>query len=156
MQNGNPRVRLRTCLRLKSSNVRAASHSYEDYRRYPSTCFLRLPEQMVHTSRAHGRSSSRFVVTTVHGAKNREFDNVCVLWSYQIPPDPELQRRLLYNAITRAKVNCVIFDTRRKDIVMNDPVVTLLGSPKPVFESKPKARKGSHQSRTKTNAKRKK
>jgi len=122
----------------------------------PKHLLSSLAEQMVHTSRAHGRSSSRFVVTTVHGAKNREFDNVCVLWSYQIPPDPELQRRLLYNAITRAKVNCVIFDTRRKDIVMNDPVVTLLGSPKPVFDSKPKARKGSHQSRTKTNAKRKK
>jgi hypothetical protein len=40
---------------------------------------------------------------TIHQAKNREFDNVLVLWPVQVPSDPESQRRLLYNALTRAK-----------------------------------------------------
>jgi UvrD-like helicase family protein len=40
---------------------------------------------------------------TIHQAKNREFDNVLVLWPVQVPSDPEAQRRLLYNALTRAK-----------------------------------------------------
>ena len=122
----------------------------------PKHLLSSFAEQVVHASRAHSRSSARFVVTTVHGAKNREFDNVFVLWSYQIPPDPELQRRLLYNAITRAKVNCIVFDTRKKDIALNDPVVTLLGSPKPVFENKPKPRESSRKSGNKPIARQKK
>jgi AAA domain/UvrD-like helicase C-terminal domain len=108
--------------------------------RIPKHLIASISGQMVHMSRAHSKSSARFVVTTVHGAKNREFDNVCIIWSYRIPPDPELQRRLLYNAVTRAKTNCVVFDTRRKDIVTNDSIIGLLGSPKPIF-SKKKARK---------------
>lgn len=122
----------------------------------PKHLLSSFAEQLVHASRAHSRSSARFIVTTVHGAKNREFDNVCVLWSYQIPPDPELQRRLLYNAITRAKVNCIVFDTRKKNVSLNDPVVTLLGSPKPVFENKTKSRKSSQEPRTKPVARHKK
>lgn len=42
-------------------------------------------------------------VMTIHQAKNREFDNVLILWPVQVPSDPEAQRRLLYNALTRAK-----------------------------------------------------
>jgi superfamily I DNA/RNA helicase len=115
--------------------------------RIPNHLISSLAEQVIHASRAHSKKSARFVVTTVHGAKNREFDNVCVLWSYQIPPNPELQRRLLYNAVTRAKTNCIVFDTRKKDIVKNDPIVTLLGSPKPTFDNKSKAKKASRQAK---------
>ena len=39
---------------------------------------------------------------TVHQAKNREFRNVIVLWGFDVPPRQEIQRRWLYNAITRA------------------------------------------------------
>jgi superfamily I DNA/RNA helicase len=112
-------------------------------KKIPKHLISSLAEQLVHTSRAHSRKSSRFIVTTIHGAKNCQFDNVCVLWSYQIPPDRELQRRLLYNAITRAKMNCIVFDTRRKDIATNDPIVTLLGSPEPTFKPKPKKKAAS-------------
>jgi hypothetical protein len=42
-------------------------------------------------------------VMTIHQAKNREFENVLILWPVQVPSDAEAQRRLLYNAITRAK-----------------------------------------------------
>jgi superfamily I DNA/RNA helicase len=109
--------------------------------RIPKSLVSSIAEQVIHISRAHSRATPRFVVTTVHGAKNREFDNVCVLWSYQIPPNPEVQRRLLYNAVTRAKSNCIVFDTRRQDIATDDPVITLLGIPKPVFVKKPKGKK---------------
>jgi superfamily I DNA/RNA helicase len=39
---------------------------------------------------------------TIHQAKNREFRRVIVLWGFTLPKDPEVQRRWLYNAITRA------------------------------------------------------
>jgi len=58
------------------------------------------------------RSSSRdgpgIRALTVHGAKNREFDLVIVLWPAAIRGNDEQQRRLLYNAVTRAKHQCIV------------------------------------------------
>jgi hypothetical protein len=51
---------------------------------------------------------------TIHQAKNREFDNVLVLWPVQVPSEPEAQRRLLYNALTRAK--------NLATVIVQDPV----------------------------------
>ncbi len=45
---------------------------------------------------------------TVHGAKNREFDNVIVLWPAAIAGSDDQRRRLLYNAVTRAKARCLV------------------------------------------------
>lgn len=45
---------------------------------------------------------------TVHGAKNREFDNVIILWPAAVGGSDDQKRRLLYNAVTRAKERCVI------------------------------------------------
>lgn len=45
---------------------------------------------------------------TVHGAKNREFDNVIVLWPAAIRGSDDQKRRLLYNAVTRAKGRCLV------------------------------------------------
>lgn len=45
---------------------------------------------------------------TVHGAKNREFDNVIVLWPAAVVGCDDQKRRLLYNAITRAKQRCLV------------------------------------------------
>lgn len=45
---------------------------------------------------------------TVHGAKNREFDNVIVLWPAGITGSDDQKRRLLYNAVTRAKSRCLV------------------------------------------------
>lgn len=53
-------------------------------------------------------SARRFRAMTVHGAKNREFDNVIVLWPAAVKGDDEHLRRLLYNATTRAKSRCLI------------------------------------------------
>jgi superfamily I DNA/RNA helicase len=45
---------------------------------------------------------------TIHQAKNREFDSVIVLWPYQVTGLSTRLRRLLYNAITRAKRQAVV------------------------------------------------
>lgn len=60
-------------------------------------------------SRAHRRVRERGVrAMTIHQAKNREFDSVIVLWPYEVAGAAERQRRLLYNAITRAKRQAVV------------------------------------------------
>lgn len=62
------------------------------------------------TARKHGyacRNGSHLAMT-VHGAKNREFDHVVVLWPAGTGGDDEQKRRLLYNAVTRAKRQCVV------------------------------------------------
>jgi superfamily I DNA/RNA helicase len=59
--------------------------------------------------RQHGHFASHsFIAMTVQQAKNREFDGVVVLWPYQVGGDAEHRRRLLYNAITRAKRWCTV------------------------------------------------
>lgn len=55
-----------------------------------------------------GNSTHRYTAMTVHQAKNREFDGVIVLWPYQVVGDAEQKRRLLYNAVTRAKHWCTV------------------------------------------------
>lgn len=59
--------------------------------------------------RQHGASiTHKFVAMTVQQAKNREFDGVVILWPFQVGGDVEHKRRLLYNAITRAKRWCSV------------------------------------------------
>lgn len=53
---------------------------------------------------------------TIHQAKNREFDRVLILWPVTVPGDVEKQRRLLYNAVTRAK--------KAATIIVQDPKPT--------------------------------
>ncbi len=52
---------------------------------------------------------NRLLAMTIQQAKNREFDGVVVLWPYQVGGDDEHKRRLLYNAVTRARTWCNIF-----------------------------------------------
>lgn len=60
-------------------------------------------------SRAHRRVKDQGVrAMTIHQAKNREFDSVIVLWPYEVAGSAERQRRLLYNAITRAKRQALV------------------------------------------------
>ena len=59
--------------------------------------------------RSFGYNQDRKVIAmTIHQAKNREFDSVIVLWPFQIKGSAERQRRLLYNAITRAKKQALV------------------------------------------------
>jgi hypothetical protein len=108
-------------------------------KRIPTKLCARQVETLIHDRRAYLPSMNLRTVTTVHGAKNREFDNVFVLWAYKIPSSQDQQRRLLYNAITRSRKNCMVLvygDTRRAE---NDPVLSLLGLPEPAFAAKKKA-----------------
>lgn len=62
------------------------------------------------SNRKHAPSVSQRLplAMTVHGAKNREFDMVIVLWPAALTGDAEQKRRLLYNAVTRAKSRCLV------------------------------------------------
>lgn len=55
-----------------------------------------------------GVDKTMFIAMTVQQAKNREFDGVVVLWPFQVGGDAEHKRRLLYNAITRARQWCTV------------------------------------------------
>ena len=60
-------------------------------------------------SNAYGHMQARGArAMTVHRAKNREFDYVVVLWPYEAGGSLERQRRLLYNAVTRARRAAVV------------------------------------------------
>lgn len=57
--------------------------------------------------RQHGGNAAHlFTALTVQQAKNREFEGVVVLWPFRVGGDAEHKRRLLYNAVTRAKRWC--------------------------------------------------
>lgn len=55
-----------------------------------------------------GRPDSTLSAMTIHQAKNREFDHVVVIWPYRVPNGDDQRRRLLYNAITRARRSCTV------------------------------------------------
>lgn len=99
----------------------------------PQSVVARHVDTVVHERRAYCGHSSKRIVTTVHGAKNREFDNVFVIWPYKVPSDAEQKRRLLYNAVTRSKHNCMLLVRGNLQRVQNDPVLSLLGPAKPAF-----------------------
>jgi superfamily I DNA/RNA helicase len=61
---------------------------------------------------------------TVHGAKNREFDYVFVLWPYGVPSGEVTQRKLLYNAITRARRDAVVLAQGGERRVNHDPMLS--------------------------------
>lgn len=70
---------------------------------------VKLVEQSFSQRRQSRRSDVRgWKGMTVHGAKNREFDNVIVLWPAAVGGSDEQKRRLLYNAVTRAKERCIV------------------------------------------------
>ncbi|KJZ18977.1 ATP-binding domain-containing protein [Loktanella sp. S4079] len=52
--------------------------------------------------------STKIKAMSIHGAKNREFDRVIALWPQSATGSDEHKRRLLYNAMTRAKNHCTI------------------------------------------------
>lgn len=53
---------------------------------------------------------------TVHGAKNREFDQVVVLWPAAATGTDDQLRRLLYNAITRARERVLVLVQAKKSL----------------------------------------
>jgi hypothetical protein len=104
----------------------------------PHAVVARHIDAVVHEKRAYSVHTPKRIVTTVHGAKNREFHNVIVLWPYRVKSDQEQQRRLLYNAITRSMNNCMVLVRGGLKRIQKDSVLTLLGPAQPALPPKPK------------------
>jgi len=71
--------------------------------------------------RAHAHPAGKLRAMTIHQAKNQEFDEAVILWPFEVQGDPERLRRLLYNAVTRAKKKAVV--------IVQDPSGDRLGMP---------------------------
>lgn len=95
-------------------------------------------ERIIHYHRAFSPKQGRRVMLTVHGAKNREFDNVIVVWPYKV--NEKLKRRLLYNAITRAKKHCMVLLQLKPKDAEADSAISLLGPLEPFSDSSKKKR----------------
>ena len=54
------------------------------------------------------QTTRKYSAMTIQQAKNREFDHVAVVWPYTVPRNDDQRRRLLYNAITRARRSCLV------------------------------------------------
>lgn len=67
-----------------------------------------IARQVAIRRQRYGVDTYDLLAMTVQQAKNREFDGVIVLWPYQVGGDAEHKRRLLYNAVTRARRWCTI------------------------------------------------
>lgn len=72
--------------------------------------FHSITDQLCHTydNFILADKQSKIISTTIHGAKNREFDYVIVLWPYKVSGDNIYKRKLLYNAITRARTSAIV------------------------------------------------
>lgn len=79
--------------------------------------------QIVRRRRAYGPSRvwGRRAMT-IHQAKNREFESVIVLWPLKVPSVLEAQRRLLYNAVTRAQGRAIVIVQDPKGTQLNGPL----------------------------------
>lgn len=122
------------CSRLRNLQnppawIRTALNAIDNARRvhgrneWVKEAAIALFERKATAHRAFGHTSARGVpVMSIHGAKNRQFRNVIVLWGHGVPGTAERQRRLLYNAITRAEQQCTVFV--RAQALLNAPPFT--------------------------------
>jgi superfamily I DNA/RNA helicase len=70
---------------------------------------LALCGKKANVHRAYSYSPQRGIrVMTIQAAKNRQFRDVVVLWGPGVPGSADHQRRLLYNAISRAEHSCTV------------------------------------------------
>lgn len=89
--------------------------------------FTAILQQTAHSASAFRRERQNArVAMTVHGAKNREFDFVFIAWPYEVAGDTLLARKLLYNAVTRAREGAVLFVQGDKKRVAKDGTLSLL------------------------------
>jgi superfamily I DNA/RNA helicase len=93
-------------------------------------------ERIVHRQRSYSPKEAKRLVITVHGAKNREFDNVIIIWPYRVRE--ELKRQLLYNAITRARKHCMVLLQLTGKDAKSDSAISLLGPLEPFKDNSKK------------------
>lgn len=78
---------------------------------------LAIKQIFAQRRRKRGKDEKDWKGMTVHGAKNREFDNVIVLWPAAVGGSDDQKRRLLYNAITRAKERCIVLVQAKSSLI---------------------------------------
>jgi len=77
---------------------------------WDTTELTELVERKAAQHRAYGYQWTRGIpVMSIHQAKNRQFDNVVLLWPPGVGGSDEQKARLLYNGITRAAQSCSVF-----------------------------------------------
>lgn len=92
-----------------------------------SSEFLDILKKASHSASVFRRERQNArIAMTVHGAKNREFDYVFIAWPYKVQDDNLLKRKLLYNAVTRAKKGALLFVQGGEKRVKDDAVLRLL------------------------------
>ena len=69
-----------------------------------------------------GSRDPKLIATTIQQAKNREFDHVVIIWPYSVRSDPEQNRRLFYNGVTRAIRRCLVL-VQSEDLTKLPPFV---------------------------------
>jgi len=141
----SPDVAAGTAWHAKQEGLRGMALAvYEDVTRFaklrgfstiPQEIVLQFARLAVHNARAFSKASPRSQILTVHAAKNREFDHVFIFWSYKNAgwSDDE-QRKLLYNAVTRAKVDCTVLVLGGSARADADPAISLLGPAMPAID----------------------
>jgi hypothetical protein len=103
--------------------------------------FEGLVRKECHMASAYGLviEKNKRLALTIHAAKNREYDDVIVLWPYEINKNVIYRRKLLYNAITRAKQNVfIIAQVSAKKPITSCAVLSLFDS---IEEFKPARKK---------------
>jgi len=87
-----------------------------------------IAKKRIHSRRAYclsGRKRKR-IVLTVHGAKNREFGCVFILWPRAMKKDTLHRRKLLYNAVTRASNKAMVLVEGNEKRIDSDDVLSLI------------------------------
>jgi superfamily I DNA/RNA helicase len=76
----------------------------------PYDDFVYTVNHVIHTYNNfyQNEKKSKLTITTIKSAKNQEFDTVIILWPYEVAGSLLYKRKLLYNAVTRAKINAII------------------------------------------------
>jgi superfamily I DNA/RNA helicase len=89
--------------------------------------FRELIEHFCHSVFAYRRERGNTrKAMTMHGAKNREFDYVFILWPHKCPSNKILQRKLLYNAVTRARIEAILLVQGNDDRIKKNAVLELV------------------------------
>ena len=80
-----------------------------------------LCARKVNAHRAYGYSPRQGIrVMSIQAAKNRQFRDVVILWGPGVPGDADRQRRLLYNAMSRAEQSCTVI-VRTRQLLQQSP-----------------------------------
>jgi len=89
-----------------------------------------MARKRIHAKMAYCAGGRRDrIVLTVHGAKNQEFDYVFILWPLALKNDQLYQRKLLYNAVTRASKNAMILAENNKRASLSGGILRFIKKP---------------------------